>query len=545
MNQKWSGWPWTALFITILLPVLLLIYTGYILPQQLSQVELEFQRQIEYQEITSIVYHLTGAVQEYIFYGDAQALNDFRHYSAETIKKELEFYNLVEQSRKQDVAELMALTRAYTSFVEREVIPRGASHRDTGRELLLWQHRDLSRQLAYRAAALAGDGGQKNKDLLERTVALLHKEGLLMFFLSFLSLGAVLWAGTAARPLAAWYSCLQDLVRDSSRAVVFVDRKEKVQYLNPAAEKLFNLSRETAVGKNLGDILILYPHWQKVVQPIYQALLQGEKTADCPLSYSREGNRLLLTVDCAPVYLFGRTAGAVLTARQAPEPKDGTILLDTIERERKHLSIEIHDWIGRYLSSIIHGLDYVLRVHGEKLPEEVQNNLCLLRTQCQNAAIDMRSIMNDIHPYLIEKVGLIPALESYSANFERIHNRRVYIFYSQRSLRLGRDREIFIYRIIQEALTNVVRHSAATEVDIHFNETGDTLQIEILDNGGMREEEPVPGKGLWGMKERARFIGGDLAYGFMDGGFCVILTVPLTEGGKGSEEDRDHAGGGS
>ncbi|MGB9804826.1 sensor histidine kinase, partial [Desulfofundulus sp.] len=123
--------------------------------------------------------------------------------------------------------------------------------------------------------------------------------------------------------------------------------------------------------------------------------------------------------------------------------------------------------------------------------------------------------------------------------------RKVYIFYHQRSLKLGRDREIFIYRIIQEALTNVARHSEATEVDIHFNETGDTLQVEILDNGGIQEEKPVPGKGLWGMKERARFIGGNLAYGFKDGGFCVSLTVPLTEGGKGSEENRDHAGGGS
>ncbi|MGB9826486.1 MAG: PAS domain S-box protein, partial [Desulfofundulus sp.] len=401
---------------------------------------------------------------------------------------------------------------------------------DTGRELLLWQHRDLSRQLADQAAALAGNGGQKNKDLLEHTVALLHKEGLFMCLLALLSLGALFWAGKAAWPLAVWHSCLQDLVKDYARAVVFVDRKERLQYLNPAAEKLFNLTREAVAGKNLGDILMLYPHWQKVVQLIYQALFQEGKTADCTLSYNREGNRMLLTVDCRPVRLFGRTAGAVLTARRAPEPKDGTILLDTIERERKHLSIEIHDWIGRYLSSIIHGLDYVLSVHGGKLPEEVQKNLCLLRTQCQNAAIDMRSIMNDIHPYLIEKVGLIPALESYSANFERLHNRKVYIFYHQRSLKLGRDREIFIYRIIQEALTNVARHSEATEVDIHFNETGDTLQVEILDNGGIQEEKPVPGKGLWGMKERARFIGGNLAYGFKDGGFCVSLTVPLTEG---------------
>lgn len=543
MRQK-RTWLWIFWLIMFLLPLPLLLYTGYNLPRQLGRIDDQLERQIKYQEIALDIYHLTGAGQEYILYGDPQSLNDFRHYGMETAKKELELYNLVEQSRKQDVADLITMTRAYTSFMENEVMSRDLSRQETSRELLQWQHRELSRQLTDRAASLAGEGWEHTRTLLELTVNVLQKESLLIFFLSLFSMGAVLYAGAAAWPLAAWYTCLQDLVRGSSRAVIFVDRKEKVQYLNPAAEKLFNLPREMAAGKNLGDILTLYPHLQRVVQPVYLALLQGEKTADCSLSYTREGNRQLLTVDCTPVNLFGRTAGAVLTARQTPGPRGSTILLETIERERKHLSIEIHDWIGRYLSSIIHGLDYVLQAYVEKLPEEVQENLCLLRTQCQNAAIDMRSIMNDIHPYLIEKMGLIPALESYSANFERLHNRKVYIFYRQRSLRLGRDREIFIYRIIQEALTNVARHSTATEVDIHFHETGDALQIEILDNGGVREEEPVPGKGLWGMKERARYIGGDLTYGFMDGGFCVTLTVPLTEEVKGSEENRDHAGGG-
>ncbi|MQL51493.1 PAS domain-containing protein [Desulfofundulus thermobenzoicus] len=529
MVNNRTGLRWVAWFILVLLPVLVLLYTGSSLPRHWNGLQLEFQREIKYDEVSSDLYNLTGSVQEYLFYGDQQALNDFRHYSTETLKRELELYNLVEQSRKQDVAELMALTRAYNSFVDREVIPG----RESNRELLLWQHRDLHRQLLYRAGSLTERGGQENKALLERNGDLFHKAGLLMVFLSLLSLGALSWAGIWIWPRAAWYFNLQELIGDSEEAVVFVDRRERVRFLNRAAEELFHLPRETVAGKSLQDILTVYPHCQGVVQPLYQALVKGEKTVDCRLSYNRRGSQVLLTVNCAPAYFFHWLSGAVLTARRLPGPRDGGILLETIERERKHLSIEIHDWIGRYLSSIIHGLDYALRVNGKQLPEELQKNLCLLRTQCQNAAIDMRSIMNDLHPYLIEKVGLIPALESYSANFERIHGRKVYIFYRRRSLPLDREKELFIYRIVQEALTNVARHSPATEVDIHFHEREDTLQIEIMDNGGMQEKAPTPGKGLWGMKERARFMGGDLFYGFMEGGFCVTLTVPLTGKGEG------------
>ncbi|CEP68529.1 PAS domain [Moorella glycerini] len=529
--------------VLVLLPTLLLLYTGYTLPRQLHQLQRELQSQLKFQEISADIYHLTTSVQEYIFYGDLQALNNFRQYSAQMVNKELELYNLVEQSKKQDVAQLMALSKAYNSFVEREVIPGRQLEANENRELLLWQYRDLSRQLVDRADALRDAGLQENNALLEYTVALLNKEGLFMLLLSLFSLGAVIWEVVAARQWLAHYFCLRSLAKDSPDAIMFVDRKERLQYVNRSAANLFHVPKEAVAGKSLGEILTMYPHLQSIVQPLYDALLQNEKITDYQLSYGREEGKLLLTVDCTPIYLFKKPAGAVLVARKTPEPKNSNILLDTIERERKRLSIEIHDWIGRYMSSIIHGLDYVLRVNGGRLPAEVQENLLMLRTQCQNAAIDMRGIMNDIHPYLIEKVGLIPALESYSTNFERIHNKKVYIFYRQRSLQLDREKEILVYRIIQEALTNVAKHSPATEVDIHFSETKDTLQIEIVDNGGGQETAPVPGKGLWGMKERARLIGGDLVYGFVDGGFCVTLTLPKAGGGKADGQDRHHAGG--
>lgn len=531
------------LLFLLILPAIFLFYIGYDFPRQLRLLEEEYRNQEKYREISSDMYHLTTGVQEYILFGDPQALNDFRHYSKETVKKELELYNLAGQSRKQDVAELIALSKAYNSFVEREVAPARQSGAAGNMEILHWQNRDFTRQLVYRADALTRAGQQENRALIEQIVARLNWKGLSMIALSLFFPG-VIFAGI----LLAWnwlvrYHCLDLMVNNSPSAVMIVDRQERLRYLNKFAEGLFQLSREAVSGKCLGEILTMYPNLQNVVQPLYDSLLQNKKFSDYRLNFTREEGELLLSLDCTPVCLFRRPSCSVLVARETAKPREGSILLDTIERERKRLSIEIHDWIGRYMSSIIHNVDYILRMNGSKLPQEVNENLIMLRSQCQNAAIDMRSIMNDIHPYLIEKMGLIPALESYSDSFERIHNKKIYIFYHQDLLRLDREKEILIYRIIQEALTNVARHSPATEVDIHFIDMKDTLKIEIIDNGEIGETaDPAPGNGLWGMKERARLAGGDLDYGFTDRGFCVTLTLPLAEGVEADGKNRNHAG---
>jgi signal transduction histidine kinase len=144
--------------------------------------------------------------------------------------------------------------------------------------------------------------------------------------------------------------------------------------------------------------------------------------------------------------------------------------------------------------------------------------------------------MNDIHPYLIERVGLISALESYVANFEQMHNIRVYLYYQNKKLHLKKEAEIIIYRIVQEALSNVIKHSNATEVDIYFKEENNTLKVEIMDNGQVPEDYAA-GKGLWGMKERANLIGGDLVFGGDESGFSVILTVPASTEGDRNEQD--------
>ncbi len=527
--------------IFMLLPILLLLYIGYSLPQQLNRLQQEFQNRLKYDEVSADIYNLTNNVQEYILYRDPQSLSNIQRYSSEAIKKELGLYNSVRQSQKQSLMELISLNEAYNTFVKQEVIPSVPSFADKNRDILLWQYRDLSRQLVYKAQMLTEINGQESKGSLDRFSSLMAKEQFFALFIFLFALGSLLLGGLVVRPWLVRYFYLTNLIKDSPYAIMFIDRKERLRYLNNYAENIFQLPKKVVERKNLDEILTLYPCLQNVMQPLYGALLQNEKITNYRLNYNRGEVKLPLSVDCIPIRSLNKPLGAVLVMREETRLADSNMLLDTVERERKHLAIEIHDWIGRYLSSIIHGLDFALRKNENHLRPEARESLLTLRTQCQNAAIDMRSIMNDIHPYIVEKVGLIPALESYCTNFERVHGKKVYMFYQHHSLNLTRKEEISVYRIIQEALTNSAKHSIASEVDIHFTETDGTLRIEILDNGDIKETTLAPGKGLWGMKERAKLIGGELTYGFKDSGFYINLTLQ-TGGAEASEKDRDYAG---
>ncbi|MEW5898826.1 MAG: PAS domain-containing protein, partial [Bacillota bacterium] len=524
---------------------LALLYVGYTVPQQLRQLDRYLTGLEKYQEVSGAINHLTASVHEYIFYGDLQALNDYRHYGQKAVDSGIALYDLVDQSQKQAVEELINLTKNYIDFMETEVIPARRVNSAGGKmELLRWQQLDLTRQLVYRTESITKAGRAETQEKLHRAMVAVGKKGAFALFFSLVSLGVIFWAVLLAWPWLIQTFLLTNLVFSFRDAVLMVDREGRLRYLNPAAEDLLGLPGKEVTGQNVNAVSKLFPHFQGIVRPLKDVVWQKKKLLGYETGYFREERKLALSVDYLPGYFLRGLAGIVLLVRESRPQDDRNILLETIENERKRISIEIHDWIGRYLSSIIHGLDYLLRMKEGQFGPEAAENLLVLRAQCQQAAIDMRSIMNDIHPYLIEKAGLIPALESYVVNFERVHNKKVYIYYQNRPLPLTPAEQITVYRIIQEALTNVAKHSSAAEVDIYFQESGDRLGIEIIDNGGVGQTPPVPGKGLWAMQERARSIGGNLLYGYREGGFYVALTLPRGEDLKNGCHP-DHAGGGS
>lgn len=483
-----------------------------------------------YSEVANLLSTLTNHGRQYILTGDNQYLEYFRIYARNVIAAEEEL-TITETINE--------LTQAYISFIENEAVPLRQATRDLSAEKLAYlqsRQQDFDEDLQYEINKGIELTTKYLNDFSSNSFS--EQSGIIKLLLLLACIGLFILIWSVYRIFTKFSIYNLDFPKLSAHikhGIIVMDRRGYFTEINEYALDLFGLDAEQFLGRNLNEIAAVLPQMQNVTQPLYAVMMQKKELLNHHVTYFHSGRKLELTVDYIPVFFFNQLRGVILIASHAEKQKDKHLLLDTLEKERKLISIEIHDWIARYLSTIIHSIDYILRLK-EVADNQLREQLTTLREHCQNAAIEMRGIMNNIHPYLIDRIGLISALESYINTFEKLNNIKVYMIYQDRNLNIPKRNEIIIYRIIQEALSNIAKHAQATEVDILFTVLHDTLKIEIQDNG-QNKKEIIAGKGMWGMKERAKLIGGDIIFEQTDTGFVVALTVPIISGGTRDGQD--------
>lgn len=532
------------LFIVILLSSVFLINNLFNIYQQINKIDNYQEQFTDTNELSTYVELMTSNLQNYILFADPKHLTNYYQNSSLAIKKQTKLYDAADSEKKQDIMDLIELTKSYMSFAEIEVIPaiQSQKYSDTDFKFLHSRNEEISHNIMERLNRVQENNNKEISDYFQKAVLIIDSQIILLFtvlLIALLFFPFVIYS--FLKPFIVKCIYMNKVAEHMDSAFIFVDNAGVVKYINKSGQDLFGLLPESVLEKNIENFSGLFPHLQNVIQPLIHSLLRHKESLRNRITLNNDTRPIDLYIDYIPVFILNKPVGVMMIGRIADEQKDKPLLLDTLEKERKRISIEIHDWIARYMSTIIHSLDYNLRLHksGDLKGEELLQSLLDLRTHCQNAAIEMRGIMNDIHPYLIDKVGLISALESYINTFEKLNKVKVYIFYQDRALRIKKKDEIIIYRIIQEGLSNIVKHAKATEVDINFTSNQDTLKIEIMDNGGT-EVDFIAGKGLWGMKERANLIGGDIVYGYCETGFCVTLNVPIIPGGEIDGENQDY-----
>lgn len=522
------------LFLIVVIIAILLLKETLSFHKKVAELDVSLQNILLSAEIHEDTVKMMANVRDYINYSDQEYINDYRRHNAIIVKNQLELYNSVNISNKQDIEDLIELSKAYSSFVEKEVVPiiGSGSQKDKNITYLNLRHKDFIFDMTKKMDTVGVSGKREISAYFQNTLLSNSLKATVLLLSLILALSMfILVIYRIVKPFFMRNIYLEKLVENIKNPVMVVDQKGILKDVNKPARDMLGIPVDALLNRNLSEIPALFPQLQTITQPLHTVILQGQALINHNITYLHSGIKLQLAVDYYPVFVYNRMFGAVMVAEHAGKQKDKNVLLDTLEAERKRISIEIHDWIGRHMSAMIHSLDYILRLEMDKTRDQLQNDLHALRAHCQNAAIEMRGIMNDIHPYLIDRVGLISALESYISNFERINNIKVYVMYQDRSLKVKKENEIIIYRVIQEALTNVTKHSKSTEVDINFTVSNDSMKIEVADNGGCSDDF-MAGNGLWGMKERARLIGGEIDFSCKGNGFSVTLNVPILSGGR-------------
>ncbi|OFV99973.1 MAG: hypothetical protein A3F68_01455 [Acidobacteria bacterium RIFCSPLOWO2_12_FULL_54_10] len=203
-------------------------------------------------------------------------------------------------------------------------------------------------------------------------------------------------------------------------------------------------------------------------------------------------------------------------------------VVDAQEEERRAISRELHDQIGQALTAIKVNLGMVeqkIAAVSPELRERIRESKLLAEQTMQ----EIRDLSRLLRPTMLDDLGLVPALEWYVRSFSRRFGIPVSLQIDRTLRRLPEQWETSIYRSVQEALTNTIRHSEATKVFIHLEQSLENLILTVEDNGqGFELSSPKGGLGLIGMSERARQLGGGLSVeSKQQAGTRVRITLPL------------------
>jgi len=205
-------------------------------------------------------------------------------------------------------------------------------------------------------------------------------------------------------------------------------------------------------------------------------------------------------------------------------------LQDAREEERTRISREVHDVIGQYMTALKMSVSMLGR-RLEKEQSQAASRIQDINQLLDEAIKSVRKVATELRPSILDDMGLVAALEWYVADFAARTNMICEFKCSESHIPMDADRATALYRLVQEALTNVARHAEATHIKVVLYEEEGVLHAQIKDNGRGITAEELSGRkslGLVGMLERVQVFAGELKFEGRPGeGTTVSVTVPL------------------
>jgi signal transduction histidine kinase len=260
---------------------------------------------------------------------------------------------------------------------------------------------------------------------------------------------------------------------------------------------------------------------------------------------TRSGKLVQVEMIVAPLRLNGRDAGLAIVRDmtlklelQVAEQKEEVrrLLLERVlqiqESERQRIARELHDEAGQLMTSLLVGLRSLSDVRRLADAKAQAKNL---REIASNAIGEIGRLARGLHSTILDDLGLETAIRRYTDEFSLTHKICVDVTFPDAQLSAFTNHEqLNLYRIVQEALTNVARHAHAKKVGVTFTNSKSGLQLTIEDDG--KGFSPVPATdsshlGIEGMRQRATMIGGTLnVFPTPQGGVTVSLLIPPRDG---------------
>jgi PAS domain S-box-containing protein len=353
---------------------------------------------------------------------------------------------------------------------------------------------------------------------------------------------------TGKRQLEESKSRLRAVVESSQDAIFVIDKDRIIHSWNKAAENIFGYSDKEIIGQHLTilDHFVDFETLISISDDENAELLKSEIKYIDLVKINKFGSILYASIT---VYPFVNDAGKLIGISAIVRDRTEAILaqealvaserqmrklaihLDTVrEEERKQIAFAIHDELGYALSALKMDISFV-----RKGVDLTQNNLderTLGMLKLVDIAIQkVKSISSNLRPAILDHFGLIAAIEEQSADFQRRTGIRCKVFVEPANIVVEEKLRTPIFRIFQEAQTNITRYAKASRVDVNISYSEGIFRLDVIDNGiGVPKEKIASHSsfGLLGIREKAFSIGGKATIvGKPNEGTRVSLELPL------------------
>jgi PAS domain S-box-containing protein len=346
----------------------------------------------------------------------------------------------------------------------------------------------------------------------------------------------------------------QVVLNSAGEGIYGVDREGRLTFANPAAAKMFGWEAQALIGQSLQALVHQTDHRGQplTVQPcpIMETITEGELREQVDSTFWRkDGTSFPVEYVSTPIQERGEIVGAVVVFKDTTERKRAEAQLqDSLRRlrklsgrlegireeERGRIARELHDELGVGLTCLKIDLSRLGGLIGERLAPrdraKVDEKVRGMKEQVDSTITSVQRIVAELRPGVLDDLGLVAAIEWQCRDFQRRTGIACCCTVSHEDLRVDPEHATAVFRICQEALTNVTRHAQATEVQVRLEDEGVGLLLQVRDNGrGIPQERLVDAKsfGLLGMRERAGLLGGDVQINTHEGeGTTILLRVP-------------------
>jgi len=248
-------------------------------------------------------------------------------------------------------------------------------------------------------------------------------------------------------------------------------------------------------------------------------ILVGLRAGDLGLSAADEDVLRIV----AP--LLAQTLRARAMSRDLQRSREAVVT--AVEDERRRLRRDLHDGLGPTLSGVAFATD-AARNQLRSNPDKADELLVLLRAETAGAITEIRRLVEGLRPPALDELGLVAAVQQHASNLHSAAGTPLAVSVEVQAALppLPAATEVAAYRIIIEALTNVVRHAEATRAVVELAVAEDALALSVRDDGGTRGDW-TPGVGIASMRERSQQVGGTLTATALADGGLVRARIPL------------------